>query len=120
MGTIKRRGKAGQGGAASPSARLLNRILNTVLDIQVKVTEHDNKFDAVFGKLETHDRRFDGIDGKLREHDNRFEQADRRFDRIEEKLGVVDKTLEIIRLELKEDRTELKGHAGRIAVLEGR
>lgn len=112
--------KRGGGTAASPDSKVLHRIANAVLDIQSKVSDIQAKVDA-------HDRRFDAIDKKLEGHDRRFEQVDRRFgrmdirfDRIEEGLGFVDKTLEIIRLELGEGKAAQKDLAARVVVLEGR
>jgi len=51
----------------------------TIIGIQKKLEDHDERFDEIDEKLEEHSK-------KLAEHDRRFDEVDRRFDEIDKKL----------------------------------
>jgi len=68
-----------------------------VLDLQVKVSGHDRRFDQIDAHLAEHGSRFDAVDarldriqGRLDAHDARFDAVDARLDRIDGRLDAHD------------------------------
>lgn len=61
----------------------------TVLGIQKKLQEHDDRFDEVDAKLENHDRRFDEID-------ERFDSIDQRLEDLAEVKIIVKKIQKVL------------------------
>ncbi len=54
-----------------------------------KLGEHDNRFEQQDQKLAQHDQKFDVILGKLGEHDKKLEQHDQKFAQHDQKFEVI-------------------------------
>ena len=60
-----------------------------LVNIETRLTAHDERFDAVDQRFDTVDQRFDTVDQRFDRVDQRFDVVDDRFDRLDAALTEV-------------------------------
>ncbi len=83
----------------------------TLIDINLKLTEHDQHFAEVKAQLTEHDQHFAEVRAQLTEHDQHFAEVrakltehDQRFDQVDERFAKVDERFD--KLEERMDKTD--------------